>query len=81
MSRLLDGEALESEKLSHEGALRPKSFEHFPGQETVKKKLNIFIGAAKKRKESLDHVLLSGPPGLGKNNIGPYHCQQHRGFH
>jgi len=49
--------------------LRPNSFEYFFGQEKVVENLKVFIQAAKMRKESLDHVLLHGPPGLGKTTL------------
>ena len=49
-----------------EGSLRPKSLVEYIGQEKVKGNLSIFIQAAKMRGEPLDHVLLHGPPGLGK---------------
>ncbi|WP_054874654.1 Holliday junction branch migration DNA helicase RuvB [Oxobacter pfennigii] len=52
-----------------EGSLRPRTFEEYIGQEKAKEKLSIFIQAAKSRKESLDHVLLYGPPGLGKTTL------------
>src|SRR5665213_2759090 len=57
---------LDREELSN---LRPTTLESFIGQEKLKKNLEVFIAAAKKRKESLDHVLLSGPPGLGKTTL------------
>jgi Holliday junction DNA helicase RuvB len=52
-----------------EKQLRPKTFEYFFGQESVVNNLKVFIQAAKMRKESLDHVLLHGPPGLGKTTL------------
>lgn len=52
-----------------ERALRPKAFEDFTGQEKVMENLKIFVEAAKLRGESLDHVLLHGPPGLGKTTL------------
>lgn len=52
-----------------ERALRPKEFADYIGQEKVKEQLEIFIQASKQRQESLDHVLLFGPPGLGKTTL------------
>lgn len=52
-----------------ERALRPKLFDEYVGQTKVRDQLEIFIGAAKKRQEALDHVLLFGPPGLGKTTL------------
>lgn len=52
-----------------EYSLRPKSLDEYIGQEKVKEKLSIFIKAAKLRGEALDHVLLYGPPGLGKTTL------------
>ncbi|SKA75736.1 Holliday junction DNA helicase subunit RuvB [Clostridium sp. USBA 49] len=52
-----------------EFSLRPKNLKEYIGQSKVKEKLNIFIEAAKKRNEALDHVLLYGPPGLGKTTL------------
>lgn len=57
------------EDLLFEDSLRPRSFEEFIGQETTKTNLKIFIEAARKREDSLDHVLLYGPPGLGKTSL------------
>jgi len=57
------------EDLLFEDSLRPRNFEEFVGQETVKSNLKIFIKAAQKRDEHLDHVLLYGPPGLGKTSL------------
>jgi len=52
-----------------ERALRPKLLDEYVGQHKVRDKLSIFIEAARKRKEALDHVLLFGPPGLGKTTL------------
>src|SRR5574343_249903 len=52
-----------------ERALRPKQLDEYVGQAKVREQLEIFIGAAKKREEPLDHVLLFGPPGLGKTTL------------
>jgi Holliday junction DNA helicase RuvB len=52
-----------------ERALRPKLFDEYVGQTKAREQLEIFIGAAKKRSEALDHVLLFGPPGLGKTTL------------
>ena len=52
-----------------ERALRPKLLQEYVGQEKAREQLEIFIGAARKRGESLDHVLLFGPPGLGKTTL------------
>jgi Holliday junction DNA helicase RuvB len=50
-------------------SLRPKSFDQYIGQEQIKKALKVAISAAQKRNESLDHILLYGPPGLGKTTL------------
>ena len=52
-----------------EGSLRPKNLKEYIGQDKVKNKMKIFIDAAKMRNEALDHVLLYGPPGLGKTTL------------
>jgi len=57
------------EDIQFEDSLRPRTFDEFVGQETIKANLRIFIEAAKKRSEQLDHVLLYGPPGLGKTSL------------
>jgi Holliday junction DNA helicase RuvB len=66
--RVVEGEPLENEK-AWENNLRPMRFDDFPGQEIIKEKLQVFVAAAKKRKEPLDHTLLCGPPGLGKTTL------------
>ena len=53
----------------NEGSLRPKTLKEYIGQEKAKDNLEVFINAAKMRGESLDHVLLHGPPGLGKTTL------------
>jgi Holliday junction DNA helicase RuvB len=57
------------EDLLFEDSLRPRSFEEYIGQDSIKANLKIFIEAARKRGEHLDHVLLYGPPGLGKTSL------------
>jgi len=52
-----------------EKTLRPKNFDEYIGQKNAKKNLKVLIEAAKKRKENIDHVLLFGPPGLGKTTL------------
>ncbi len=67
-----EGRVLTSEKLLQdtvEGNLRPRRLGEFIGQEKIKNNLDIFITAAKKRGESIEHVLLYGPPGLGKTTL------------
>ncbi len=66
--RVVEGQSFEADK-QLESTLRPLCFEDFPGQETVKDKLKVFVSAAKKRGEALDHTLLCGPPGLGKTTL------------
>lgn len=61
--------SLRNEDLESELTLRPKWITEYIGQDKAKEKLNIFIQAAKGRNESLDHVLLYGPPGLGKTTL------------
>ena len=52
-----------------EATLRPQKFDSFPGQNKVKERLEVYVGAAKSRNEPLGHLLLSGPPGLGKTTL------------
>lgn len=67
-NRLMDARK-EVEDISSELSLRPKTLKEYIGQTEMKDNLKVFMGAAKKRKESLDHVLLYGPPGLGKTTM------------
>ena len=57
------------EDFSNELNLRPNNFDDFTGQKDIIDNLKVYIQAAKQRKESLDHVLLFGPPGLGKTTL------------
>ena len=66
--RIVQSEEL-SEELSFEQTLRPQELKHYIGQNKVKENLQVFIEAAKMRQETLDHVLLYGPPGLGKTTL------------
>src|SRR5688500_11038724 len=70
----IDGEALRSVAPQErpddvDASLRPRRFEEFVGQESLKEQLSVSIGAAAARGEALDHVLLAGPPGLGKTSL------------
>lgn len=59
----------QNEEDERDNGLRPRLLKDFQGQSAIKRNLEIFISAAKQRKESLDHVFLSGPPGLGKTTL------------
>lgn len=67
--RIIDDTLLNSEELYDELSLRPTKLSQYIGQEKIKHNLDVFIQAAKLRNESLDHVLLYGPPGLGKTTL------------
>ncbi len=64
-----DDDQLSSVEKEVERALRPLSFSDFAGQDKIIENLKVFVGAAKQRAEALDHVLLHGPPGLGKTTL------------
>lgn len=66
--RLIGG-GLQKEELPYEGSLRPRWLSEYIGQTKNKDQLKIYIDAALKRSESLDHILLAGPPGLGKTTL------------
>ena len=65
--RILEPKELGEDNIQR--SLRPKTFKEYIGQQDLKEKMNIFIKAAKMRNESLDHILLYGPPGLGKTTL------------
>ena len=65
--RLVDMERIDSDV--EEPGLRPRKFDEYIGQKKIKDNMSVYIEAAKRRKEALDHVLLYGPPGLGKTTL------------
>jgi len=67
--RLIAAAPISPQEEALERALRPKHLDEYIGQEKIREQLSIFIEAARKRKEPLDHVLLFGPPGLGKTTL------------
>ncbi len=67
--RLITAAPTSPQEEAKELALRPKSLDEYVGQEKICGQMQIFIDAARKRKEALDHVLLYGPPGLGKTTL------------
>lgn len=67
--RITDPNVLHDEERELDRALRPLSFREFVGQDRIKENLEVFVEAAKRRGEPLDHVLLCGPPGLGKTTL------------
>src|SRR5258708_1649542 len=68
-ARVLSSEASAIDALDDDAALRPRSFGEFVGQKKIAENLAVYVAAARKRKDALDHVLLSGPPGLGKTTL------------
>ncbi|MGO8754473.1 MAG: Holliday junction branch migration DNA helicase RuvB [Gallionellaceae bacterium] len=67
--RLISAVPVSTQEEALERALRPRLLDEYVGQEKIRGQLSIFIEAARKRKEALDHVLLFGPPGLGKTTL------------
>ena len=67
--RIIDSAPASPNEEAIERALRPKHLEEYVGQEKIRDQLEIFIHAARKRREALDHTLLFGPPGLGKTTL------------
>lgn len=67
--RIVSADGQDSEELVEEMSLRPQRLSQYIGQDKIKKEVSIYIQAAQKRQEALDHVLLYGPPGLGKTTL------------
>lgn len=67
--RMISGEVFDEVEGASELSLRPQRLDQYIGQEKIKKEVSIYIQAAKNRSEALDHVLLYGPPGLGKTTL------------
>ena len=68
-NRIMDTSEIPEDTTDGDNPLRPKTLDEYIGQEKVKENLRVFIQAAKQRNETLDHVLLYGPPGLGKTTL------------
>ena len=69
MERLVELDTISFDETNEENKLRPNIWDDYIGQDKIKKNLQVFIGASKKRNEVLDHILLFGPPGLGKTTL------------
>ena len=69
LKRVVTGKPASPQEEAFERALRPRALTEYIGQEKIREQLSIFIEAARKRAEALDHVLLFGPPGLGKTTL------------
>src|SRR5205814_9386856 len=69
MSDRLVSPKMSEEEQVIEGSLRPRRLSEYIGQETINENLTILLEAARRRNESVDHVLLYGPPGLGKTSL------------
>nr|MCU0950635.1 AAA family ATPase [Burkholderiaceae bacterium] len=69
VERIVTGQAASPNEEAVERALRPQRLAEYVGQAKIREQLDIFITAARNRREALDHVLLFGPPGLGKTTL------------
>ena len=68
-NRIIDADTVTADEQAIERSIRPRSLQDYTGQANVREQMEIFIGAARSRKEALDHVLIFGPPGLGKTTL------------
>lgn len=68
-NRIISGDSEGRTEETFEKSLRPQYLSEYIGQDDLKKELSVYIKAAKQREETLDHVLLYGPPGLGKTTL------------
>ena len=67
--RIIDSEIISDTEIILEQSIRPKKLVEYTGQLAVREQMALFITAAKQRREALDHVLIFGPPGLGKTTL------------
>ena len=67
--RLISKDIISTDEPYHEQGIRPLLLDDYIGQEPVKEQMRVFIDAAKKRQDALDHILIFGPPGLGKTTL------------
>ena len=67
--RIIEADSMGSEDVALDRAIRPRTLSDYTGQEKVCEQMEIFIAAAREREEALDHVLIFGPPGLGKTTL------------
>tara|TARA_R110002049_G_scaffold15822_2_gene64136 strand:- start:578 stop:1633 length:1056 start_codon:yes stop_codon:yes gene_type:complete len=67
--RIIEADSISNEDVALDRAIRPRTLSDYTGQEKVCEQMEIFIAAARERKEALDHVLIFGPPGLGKTTL------------
>ncbi|MDG0996657.1 MAG: Holliday junction branch migration DNA helicase RuvB [Gammaproteobacteria bacterium] len=74
--RIIEAENMAGEEPSSDRAIRPRTLAEYVGQTKVREQMEIFIAAAKERKEAMDHVLIFGPPGLGKTTLSNIIAQE-----